>query len=551
MKFSNKLIILILVFALIIRSYSLLRSPPSLFSDEVDAAYQAHVFNQCGTDYQGNKLPIHFHSFSDNRTSAYIYSIALVQKFTGPTPASARIPSIIFGTLSILALYLFVKAKYNPKIALISAFLLSLSPWAIHYSRTGFEVSGMILFYLLGLYFFEIFKHNHKSKFLSLSAICFVVTPYFYSTAKLFILFTGLVLAILNHKLILNLKSLKKNLLFLLPALLISIPLIISTLNGESGYRFSYISIFTDPTIPQQVDSLRLKIAHTRFPDQVGLQPNFSDKLFINKYVLTLKKFTNNYLASFSSSFLFIKGDDNLRHSATHGVLYFLDLIFIFFGLKEIFKSKSRDLLILLLLSPIPFALTRDSTSAHATRLILMLPFLVIFISLGVSKLLKKTLLSLLFFFLYLLSFFSFYHQYLNIYPQESAAFWHKNIAQTVSKVIKQQDSYQNIYFSNSPEPILPFYLFYSQYIPQDCSFNDFASHQNLPEFNGLTLNQKYHFGNIEWPQVSKLEGKNLFIVSETEIITIRNNISNPHIIDTISSDYETAPDYFIISQEN
>jgi hypothetical protein len=553
MKNGNKLLLLlILLVSLFIRSYSLLSSPPSLFSDEVDAAYQAYVFNQCGTDYHGNKLPTHFQSFADNRTSAYIYSIALTQLLTGPTAASARIPSIIFGTLSVLAIFLLVKSKYSIKTAFIAAFLLAVSPWAIHYSRTGFEVSGMLFFYIMALYYFELFKKSKLNRHLILSAIFFVITPYYYSTAKLFTLITGVVLAIRNYKLLLGKGRIKKTIISLIPALIISIPLILSTIKGESGYRFSYISIFSDPTISQQVDAKRLKISHTRSPYTLGQQPTLIDKLFINKYTLTAKLFTHNYLASFSNNFLFVSGDENLRHSSGKGLFYLIDALFLLFAFKIFLKKKSRDILILLLLSPIPFSLTRDSTSPHATRLILMLPFLIIFLSLSINSLIKKySYLLYPIIFIYLISFFNFFHHYLFIYPQESSHQWHKNIGESIESLKDKTGDYQNIYFSNNPEPILPFFLFYTQFIPKNCNFENTFFHESLQEFSGITIENKYHFGLIEWPQVKDKNGKSLFLVSYLDIETIKNNISNPHIIDKISSDYETASDYYLIKQEN
>lgn len=553
MKTGNKLLLLfIFLFALFTRSFSILSSPPSLFSDEVDAAYQAYVFNQCKTDYQGNKLPTHFHSFADNRTSAYIYSIAFIQKIIGPTASSARIPSIIFGSLSVLAIFLFVKTRYSTKAALIAAFLLALSPWAIHYSRTGFEVSGMLFFYIMALYYFELFKKSKLNKHLIFSTLFFVITPYFYSTAKLFALITGVTLLVSNFHLLLGKSRIKKTLISLIPALIISIPLILSTIKGEAGYRFSYISIFSDPTITQQVDAQRLKISHTKNPDTLGSQPNLIDKLFINKYTLTAKLFTDNYLSSFSTNFLFITGDENLRHSSGEGLFYLIDILFFALAFKILFKKKSRDLLILLLLSPIPFALTRDSASPHATRLILMLPFLTIFLSLSIHNFTKKysyTLYPIIL--IYLISFFNFFHHYLYLYPQESSREWHKNIQESVLSLNQKKDDYQNIYFSNNPEPILPFFLFYTKYLPKDCNFDNTFTHETSPEFAGISLDNKYHFGLIEWPHAKDKKGASLFLVSDLDLETIENNISSPNIIDTISSDYETASVYYLIKQEN
>ena len=101
------------------------------------------------------------------------------------------------------------------------------------------------------------------------------------------------------------------------------------------------------------------------------------------------------------------------------------------------------------------FALTRDSASPHATRLIFMIFPLFVFSSLALKKI------SL---FISLLS--SFLYQFLaSLYyplPQISARYWHYNLKEAI--LAAKETNSETIYFSDTAESFLPFFLLYFPY---------------------------------------------------------------------------------------
>jgi len=295
---SRLFLFLIILLGLFLRIYDLEKVPPSLFSEEVDAAYQALSFNHCHTDYFGRSIPIHFKSIADYRTALPILSISLSQQIFGVNDFSVRFPSVFFGTLSILIFYFIGKnISKSESSGLILAFISSVNPWLIHYSRTAFEVSAMLFVILISIYFWLIFLKNQKKRFLILCLVSLLSSAYIYSTAKLYIFFIGIYYLITSFKQIIKIQLSKLILIFSI-LLLLATPLIISTLAGQSGYRFSYISIFADPTISDQVDYFR----YLDIPQnlrQVGVSTPFFSKLFHNKYLYILNSFTNKYLSSF------------------------------------------------------------------------------------------------------------------------------------------------------------------------------------------------------------------------------------------------------------
>lgn len=531
-------IFLILLLALFLRSYHLDSLPPALFSDEVDAGYQALVFNQNQTDYYGNKFPIHFHSFADWRTSLYIYSISFFQNITHNSDLSIRLPSVIFSVLTVFLFYLLTNS-------LIASLLLAISPWSIHYGRAAFEVSGMLAAFLVGIYFWKKYTQNQSLKNLILSIFFLALTPYFYSTAKLFLLLLALAVFIIYFSFIKKIK--KKHLIIgIFTILLLISPLLIDTIKGHAGFRFSYISIFSDPQISKNVDYLRYRDIFTTHQDQTGVVTPLSSKIFHNKYSLTINTFLTNYFSSFSTNFFFVTGDQNPRHGfGTHGLLYYFDFFLVIFGLINTLKNRHQDKLgqlfvLLLVLAPLPFALTRDSVGPHATRLILMLPSLIYLSYQGILylKYISKYFIPVIFG-IYLISFASFWHYYNYDYPQESAMSWHAGLKEAVIAAKKYP---YPIYFSNSYEPFLPFFLYYQPFLPISIPA-DSIKHLSNEFFDGSTINNQYYFGHLNWSGLNKLTTPGVFIVSDIDVAQIPKGLK---LLEKINKKYINSQNFYI-----
>ena len=525
--------LLILILAIFFRIWHLSSLPPALYYDEIDAGYQAQNFIQNNSDYYGNKFPIHFRSFGDYRTSLYIYSVALTQKFIPNPDLSVRLPSVIFGVVSVVLMYLITKST-------IPCLLLAISPWAIHYSRIAFEASGMIMVILAGIYFWKKYHQKSLLKHLLLSVFFFALSPYFYSTSKLFLIFIAITIFFIYFSFI---KKIKVSHLLIagLFGILLMTPLLIDTIKGNSGFRFSYISIFTEPQLAQTTDYLRYQDIYTTHHGQTGVSPSFSSRFFHNKYSLIVQKFLTNYFSSFSTDFLFIHGDQNFRHGfGTHGLLYYFDFFLIFFGLINVIKNRRRDHLgmlftWILVFAPIPFALTRDSTGPHATRLILMLPSFVYLVYQGIlylQYLYKPSLYFILA--VYAMSFATFWHYYNFEYPQTSAMDWNTGMKESVLVANKYPNN--PLLFSDSYISFVSFFLYYH---PYNLSANDSIKNHLLEysnnSFAGQVLDNKYYFGRVNWANLSDLPQNTIYIIPKSEEKLISKDLKK---IDDIDKKY-------------
>lgn len=537
MKKTSKVTILltaIIIVASFLRLWQIDQVPVSLFGDELDIGYHAYSILQTGRDYSGNFMPLHFQSFAEWRTPLYLYSAVPTVAIFGITPWGVRLPAAIFGILGVWLFYLLIKSfTKKESLALLAAFLLAISPWHIQYSRAGFEVTQMLALYLAGLYFF-LRAIKESGKFLPLSAVFLGLTPWVYSTAKFFLPITVVILFLVWWK---DLKKMsKKYLVWALVAFFVVVfPIAWSTVFGGGTARFQYVSIFTDPTVVPEIGFDRLLDARMHDPDvQFGVQPSLIDRLFHNKPLYLTTIFFRNYLQSFSTQFLFLNGDLNLRHSIHNmGELYKFEIIFLllgisFFIIKPLDKKVRLFLTLWFLAAPIPAALTRDG-GMHATRLFLLLPMLIFLVSLGVYyswEFVKKAyrkFFVLGYISILALSFIFYQHNYWIHYPWYSERWWHAGFGQMVSAIKEFEKEYDKVIISTASEPPWIFFAAYYPYNTQKWQAKSQSfDKSNIRGFGEISYLDKYYFGTASLPSgiyslAEFLDEKTMYVASAKE----------------------------------
>jgi len=83
-------------------------SPAGLYIDETSIGYNAYSIVETGRDEHGRFMPLFFEAFGEYKLPIYIYSVVLAQLILGPSDLSVRLPSVIFGVLTIPLLFFFV-----------------------------------------------------------------------------------------------------------------------------------------------------------------------------------------------------------------------------------------------------------------------------------------------------------------------------------------------------------------------------------------------------------------------------------------------------------
>jgi len=487
--------------------------PPSLFGDELDVGYQAYSILKTGKDYSGRMIPLQFRSFTEYRTPLYLYSAVPTVAVFGITPLGVRLPAVFFGVCGVIAIYLLVSEITGSKVlGTLSSLLLAVSPWHIHYSRAGFEVTLLLSLFIFGLYFF--LRGLRSPQWFIPSAVFLVLTPWAYSTAQLYLPLTIFFLLILWSRNIFRPKAKGYVLISGLIFLFISIPYAWSTYFGGGTDRFSSLSIFNNPVMEGSVgekrfeDGLMLPLI-----SKIGL-----DRVFHNKYVFFLDEFGKNYIKTFSTEFLFLSGDGNPRHNSSGtGELYTIEAVLLLIGLHFLYKAnidkrKKWLVVILLLTASIPSSLTIDGSN-HATRLILLLIPLTIIVSYGLYGLCEvvlqryKKVLIVLIALSYLASFVSYQHFYWIHFPLATEKSWQYGWQQVVNEAMKYSGQYQRVIISSHSSPAYLYFLAWSQYSP--------VLYQRQKDFNTVDVvgfGKARQIGNVYFPLED--QGYNLYNVS-------------------------------------
>jgi len=91
------------------------------------------------------------------------WTSAISAKIFGLNEFAIRLPSVFFGVLTILAVYLLGKKIFNRKVGLLSAFFVAFINIEILFSRQARPYQALQFFYLLGFYF--IYRLANENKF--------------------------------------------------------------------------------------------------------------------------------------------------------------------------------------------------------------------------------------------------------------------------------------------------------------------------------------------------------------------------------------------------
>jgi len=235
------LLIIILFLALFLRLYKINIIPPGLSNDEISIAYEAYSLINTGRDSTGVFFPLSFKSHNDYKAPLYFYVVAPVIKILGNNEIAVRLPSVIFGTLTVLGIYLLIKKiSSNPNWAILSAFLLAITPWHIYTSRIALESSLALFLVVFGVVMF--LEGIGNRKYLMFSSIFFALSLYAYHTQKVFTPLLLVVLTVLYFKKI-KLKDLITAWTIFMAAIF---PLIINIIFFKGGTRAENVFFLND-----------------------------------------------------------------------------------------------------------------------------------------------------------------------------------------------------------------------------------------------------------------------------------------------------------------
>jgi len=180
-------LLVILFVACFLRFYRLGVTPPGLYVDEAFFGDLAYCVLSTGRDFEGVSWPLVSHGHFTTILPLQFYPMVVSVFVFGFDVFAVRFVPAFLGVLIVLVTFLLARFLFNDFVALLSAFLVVVSPWHVVYSRIGFgNIMPMAFFFLLGLYFFLKGIYGN-GKLMVLGAFCFGLTFFSYHLAHLFV----------------------------------------------------------------------------------------------------------------------------------------------------------------------------------------------------------------------------------------------------------------------------------------------------------------------------------------------------------------------------
>lgn len=477
----------IVVLAVLLRGYQLGSVPQSINWDEASLGYNAYSILMTGRDEYGKLLPVVLQSFDDYKPALYVYFAIPFVAVLGLTEQAVRLPSMLAGISAVVIVYFLVlellgssririlkKEIPTTIVALVCAFLLSISPWHIQFSRVAYESNvGLTLNLLAFLLFLKGLKKHYLLPF---SFFIAAANVHMYQSERVFSPLLMILLSAIFYKSILKIK---KWILFSgIVAIITALPLLIYiATNSNALMRAKGVSVFSQQSVVEGSAEKLLNDEKTGYA--LG-------KVIDNRRVEFAKATVAGYISHFDPNWLFITGDLARHHAPFMGLLYIFELPFLLLGiyLFTYLKIDRRYKLAFFgyfLLVPVPASIT--SGVPHAVRTLNFAWTWELFISIGLvaacifvfekrQKLQSLGLrcIALVYMLLALINFLYFLNQYFVQLNYYNAQDWLYGYKQAIASVNSVRNEYDQVVVENQV-PFDQSYMFFLFYLRVDPSY--------------------------------------------------------------------------------
>ncbi len=532
MNFLNKhkiaiILFLVVILGSILRLYQLGQTP-ALNADEAALGYNAFSLLKTGKDEHGNSWPLYFQSFNDYKPGLTVYLILPMVYFFGLTEWSVRLLPAIIGILTIPLLYFLVKEiikgtkdknieKYVP---LVAAFVLSVSPWHIHFSRGAWEVNIATFFMCLGSLFFMRMRTNSRA--IVISAIFFVLSLYTYHAARITSPLLAITLAVIYRK---DLIENKKYLIVsIVVGFVLCVPLLLS-LRGPAGLaRADGVAIWSDSGPENRVNELRGDYSNLN-----GIVP----KVLHNKPVAYSLAIASNWAKHYWGEFLFLSGDDIQRNKVPEtGQMHLIEIVSVCVGMFEVIKRSNKKwifVLVWLAIAPIPAAITFQAP--HALRAESMVIPLTIIAAFGLVKFIQyfkkyrilQVFIIILTGLLYTVIVARYVHMYYVHMAKEYPFSSQYGIKELVNFVGPIHQNYTNVIITDRYDQPYILFLFYMKYDPATFQQEHTLTPRDLYGFSTVRSFSNFRFESIPFEVFKNKYPGSLIIGTDKEILSGAN----------------------------
>ena len=486
------LVLVVLVgIALILRTPLFSTVPASPYWEETILGVDANALAQTGKDHHGTAWPIlALESFGDWKPAGYVYAVVPFVKVFGLELWVIRLPSLLAGLAIVGAVAVLGKRLGVPWWA--GALIVAVAPWAIHFSRAAWEAHLAIALIAWAVIFaLNSFQPKKIAIIPALaSTLFFTAAWYTYHSARIVVPLLGLgVLVYLFSTLTESARGSRE-----------------SSLHSIQNYlKRSWLTVVLCCAV----------LVLGTMPIWLSGDTNaLTHRLIYHRYVLWSSELMTAYLDHFSPTFLFLTGEENIRHTTGFfGLFYPFEVIFLLVGIY-VWLQQRKPLQLLLLywlgISIIPAALA--TPTPHALRILIGLPVFALLIAQGFvqtlswlsrsialhapTQNLKKIAYQLALFSLlslYVVGLSIFWFNYTQIYAQTSAREWQFGYKQMLTQLATFEATVPDVpvYISRFDGRPASFLWFYRQTDPREIQAENGTASKDQAEFLSF---KKYRF---------------------------------------------------------
>ncbi len=528
----------------LIRFYKLGEVPVSLYWDEIAMLVDAKSIAETGKDMHGDPgIQPMFFSYGDFKLPTYIVFSTISVWLFGTSEWSLRLPSAVFGTAQILLLFFLAQelwwwstrkraSLFLQKLWMVSsALIVTISPWSVMFSRNGFE--GHLGQFFVSLSVLFLLKAQRSMWLYPFSALLGAISVYSYYSVRFVwpVIFVAIVvlsylpdgIKVLSPfwtqknwsdflRQIIRKSMIKKLLVIVFSLVLWGVlltPLYTSVhYQPSQAMRLSAKSILNVFDLPMQSNMYR---------EWAGNGP--LSRVFYHRHFLLLRELLGNYAENVRFEFLFMTGDQNLRHgTGQHGLFVFSLLPVLIFGLLTLARSHWRVLAVLTLwwiIALLPASVPEEVP--HALRSLNALTPLVLMIGFGLAVMLHKLFIQKnamyqkifigMILFTVGLQTGLFLHDYFGHYPQRSAQYWQSGYSELARFIHEEKDSYPSIIADVNDGRFYLWLMIYGDYTGEDYQSFEYVD-------NGLGHLDQVKFRTMQWQNLQNLPKPTMVIAT-------------------------------------
>lgn len=401
--------------------------------------------------------------------------------------AAVRLPSALFGFLSVILLYFYLRTICkNENLALVATGLLAINPWHVFYSRATFEVTIALFFFLAG----ALALHGRK---LFLSAICFLIAFYSYNLTRLL---SPLLYFLLLYQKRYELRTISKTELLATVGITILVLVPFAASLMTSGGAASAAGTLITSSAAVQAPLVEFRSYMTALPAVLT-------KIFFNSWMLTLWQYVINVASYFSVPFFFLTGSSHGNHGiTTAGQFYVIELPLLLLGLLALLKKQpawGRHLLVWAAATIGIAALTREAP--HATRSFFLVVPTVTVIAWGLLAVLARgrKVAAFIICALFVWNIAYYFSSYFIRFPIAYAKSWRSRDKDLSLFVKNEEPKYDKVIFDKPAGFIYSSLLFYNSYPPDNFQTTARWATDDNEGFSQLLSFGKYEFKDVDW----------------------------------------------------